>query len=248
MLRKGCNILIAFLLLFLIIGCSARDGSTPSNETNPKAQYSWVVEPKFDYSGIDYDRQRRIYYVSLEGQQGRWLVDTDTGELMDKVEILGYGGPDIFACDPKKNKYAFINEGDEIRLYDLDSIFLDMKSNLVPVVHMEILIDEASLKDRKYLKYNEDVKEYDIQVTDFRFTNFAVTTRQGPVTEFIFEDYDKFYSNIMAMKIDGKWGFVDMSGKFIIDPVFEDAISIDDEHAFVKHNGKWGIIRKGIVQ
>ncbi|MCL1853940.1 MAG: WG repeat-containing protein [Peptococcaceae bacterium] len=81
---------------------------------------------------------------------------------------------------------------------------------------------------------------------------YAIANKDGILTDFIYDGCDMYYSSFftahdtdsIAMAINGNWGFVGSDGKFIIEPVFEDAISIDAERAFVKQNGKWGIIRK----
>ena len=44
--------------------------------------------------------------------------------------------------------------------------------------------------------------------------------------------------------INGKWGFVDASGKQVIEPEYEDARSFANGVAAVKKNGKWGYIDK----
>lgn len=45
-----------------------------------------------------------------------------------------------------------------------------------------------------------------------------------------------------AVKIDGKWGFIDKNGEVKIKPQFEDARSFSNGFAAVKSNGKWGFI------
>lgn len=43
---------------------------------------------------------------------------------------------------------------------------------------------------------------------------------------------------------NGKWGFIDTTGAFIISPQFDDAGSFSDDLAPVKKDGKWGFIDK----
>ena len=45
-----------------------------------------------------------------------------------------------------------------------------------------------------------------------------------------------------AVKVDGKWGFVDKTGKMVIEPQFADAHSFANGYAAIKKNGKWGFI------
>lgn len=45
-----------------------------------------------------------------------------------------------------------------------------------------------------------------------------------------------------AVKMDGKWGFVDKDGEKVINPQYEDARSFANGFAAVKKNGLWGFI------
>ncbi|MEG1887249.1 MAG: WG repeat-containing protein [Oscillospiraceae bacterium] len=51
-------------------------------------------------------------------------------------------------------------------------------------------------------------------------------------------------SSYAAVKINGKWGFVDKDGNFKIDPTYEDARSFSNGLAAVKVSGKWGFINE----
>jgi hypothetical protein len=68
-----------------------------------------------------------------------------------------------------------------------------------------------------------------------------------------FEDVRKFYEGIAPAKLNGKWGFIDKKGNFIIKPQYEYfAVNdfmhkyqvFDDGLACVEKNGKWGVIDK----
>lgn len=45
-----------------------------------------------------------------------------------------------------------------------------------------------------------------------------------------------------AVMLNGKWGFIDSSGKMVIDPQYEDARSFANGYAAVRKDGKWGFI------
>lgn len=69
-----------------------------------------------------------------------------------------------------------------------------------------------------------------------------------------FEDCRKFNKGIAPVKLNGKWGFIDREGNFIINPQYEDfwvkdihysyQVFNEDNIASVKKNGKWGVIDK----
>lgn len=43
---------------------------------------------------------------------------------------------------------------------------------------------------------------------------------------------------------NGKWGYINTSDQFVINPKFEDAQEFKNARAAVKLNGKWGFINK----
>ena len=53
-----------------------------------------------------------------------------------------------------------------------------------------------------------------------------------------------FKDGITCIAKDGKWGFIDKRGEFIIAPVYESARNFSDGFAPVKKEGKWGFINK----
>lgn len=46
------------------------------------------------------------------------------------------------------------------------------------------------------------------------------------------------------VKVDGKWGLIDATGNFIIEPKFEDVRYYSEGVAWIKVDGKWGLIDK----
>ena len=51
-----------------------------------------------------------------------------------------------------------------------------------------------------------------------------------------------------AVKKDGKWGFMDVNGKMVIEPQFEDARSFCNGYAAIAKDGEWGFINaKGTI-
>lgn len=50
----------------------------------------------------------------------------------------------------------------------------------------------------------------------------------------------KVFGDLGAVKISGKWGFVNYDGELVIPAEYEDAKSFSCGFAAVKRNGKWG--------
>lgn len=81
----------------------------------------------------------------------------------------------------------------------------------------------AKNKD-KYKIYNQDEE----QVGEFQCDNIDVVTDDG----------------IIAFEEKGKWGFVDTSGKVVIEPKYDKAKSFSNNLAAVCMNEVWGFIDK----
>jgi hypothetical protein len=63
-----------------------------------------------------------------------------------------------------------------------------------------------------------------------------------PQTEEYFEDAKGFSENFAAIKINGKWGFVNSSFSHFIDIIYDDAQSFKEGLAPVKNENSWGYI------
>lgn len=63
------------------------------------------------------------------------------------------------------------------------------------------------------------------------------------ISETHFEDAQLFYTGkYAAVKVGGKWGFVDAEGNMVIEPKYEDARSFGKSIAAVCEDGLWGFI------
>lgn len=63
------------------------------------------------------------------------------------------------------------------------------------------------------------------------------------ITESQFEDGHAFYKGTASVKQNGKWGFIDKSGNFVIPAKYEQTYrSFHEDMLAVKEEGKWGFI------
>jgi TonB family protein len=69
-------------------------------------------------------------------------------------------------------------------------------------------------------------------------------TRDTIVIPYQFEDADDFYEGLAAVKLEGKWGFIDKTGKMIISNQFELVRNFSDLVCPVRKNNKWYYINK----
>jgi len=78
---------------------------------------------------------------------------------------------------------------------------------------------------------------------------YAIAHGISFVTDFIYDDYfdhwrsDIWYAtDIIAVKLNDKWGIVDKNGNTAVPFYFDEILTIDNETAFAKINGKYGIL------
>ena len=64
------------------------------------------------------------------------------------------------------------------------------------------------------------------------------------VIPFKYDEADFFSEGFAGVKLNGKWGFVDKSGKVVVPIKYEDGRSFSEGLAAVKLNGKWGFISR----
>ena len=55
---------------------------------------------------------------------------------------------------------------------------------------------------------------------------------------------DEYYEGLASVKLNGKWGFIDKTGKEVIPIKYDNAGSFSERLASVKLNDKWGFIDK----
>lgn len=63
-----------------------------------------------------------------------------------------------------------------------------------------------------------------------------------PAVDFTCEDLDFCRESVFAFSRQGKWGFADLDGEILIQPVYEEAKSYSNGLAAVMVEGKWGFI------
>lgn len=64
---------------------------------------------------------------------------------------------------------------------------------------------------------------------------------------FMFEDTraQHFKCGLAAAKLEGRWGFIDLTGFFVINPVYEEVLPFSEGLAPVRVAKKWGLIDLG---
>lgn len=190
----------------------------------------WVIPPEYEDAtlGIGLESTTNGYLYPAK-QNGKWgyLNSKNVWIIPPRFED---GNFTLF-----KNDRAYISTfcGEKTEAY-----FIDTKGTAVFSVKSNSIIGQFA--ENKAWSYSPDSPgKIDCIDTNGKqiFTN--VTTDN---------DYTKYRSrsifseNCLAVKKEGKWGYIDSTGKWIIPPIYEDAYPFSEGYAIVSKNKKYGYV------
>ena len=213
--------------------------------------FEWIVEPVFSYSDIIcvgeegvIARGNGIYIDQKTGKEtgqvyGHGLVMNclfyDENEGLYGLFVYGDGESsfNFYTADEFESWYTWIFEKGEW----VEKPFADTLNIVYSIDSAKI--DISIMEDgRWYEEYGEEL----IAIRD----KGAVAFGKRFLTDFIYDGGERngirYMNNIIAVRKDGMWGIVDKNGKPVAPFVFEEAITIDDDTAFAKYEGKVGIL------
>jgi len=220
--------------------------SIEEDDVIDESSFVWKVAPELEYE--------KIYYCwcgfyGIEPYSG-YELDTETG-LFGTRQHGGHGGGDAFLFyDEKKElyiSYSFSESGEFLSVLP-GGLFLSENPWWSEKVNAVQKIDSDSIK----MTEHEFGASYDFS-NAYIDKKYAVAYGITLVSDFIFDDVDRsgaghrtlaYYEapNKITMRLDGKWGVLDREGRTNAPFCFEDILLIDDESAFAKINGLYGIL------
>lgn len=231
---KKTNVVILIILLLVlclsISACSQEESSIADHH-----ELVWIVQPMLEYDYIFHCVYCDFFAL---GDHGGKLIDRETGKLMDKDNTAGgHGGWGIVSYDPKQNLIGIV-DAKEVEMFPFDE-FIEKHSYFfrraypVAVEQVNALIQEG---------YNED-GWYVVEHSG----KYAVMYNGIFVTDFLFDApcnlaARNVANGIIAMSRDGSWGIIDRNGDVALPFIFEHIIFIDDNTAFAKYKGRYGIL------
>ena len=135
-------------------------------------------------------------------------------------EILPLAYKKILVGDPKEDPVILVQQKGRYGLYDRDG-----KQLLAPT-----------------LKKITDINEGIIGGVAEKKWNFY--TLQGEKLPGEYDEARAFQEGLAAVKLQGKWGFADKTGKVVIQPQYKEVHSFSEGLAAVKKDSQWFYIRK----
>lgn len=164
-----------------------------------------------------------------------------------------------------ENKYYYIEylfndyfiaataEGDLGIIDSKDYIIIDFKYDVLQKIQNSNMIEAKTLKDNNTQLYSKTLQQMASMsnATVYRYENYIEIYTKDEVKYFDLEgkeisNTEIFKDNILfTKKQNGKWGFIDKSGKTIIDYMY-DKVTEFNEYGFagIQQNGKWGVVDK----
>lgn len=237
--------------------------SDGNEEDKKKDDSNWKVENNIEADDI-FDLDNYVSGIIVDGKYG--IIDNDTGKILldtkyDNIKIEA--NKIIVESD---GKYYFVDSK-----YQLTDEVLSNVQNREDIKYVYNIEDENIyvMKDEHILEefdksvfYTDDnivVQEVIIDKDDITEANSKKSVEHKDVNfsgkygiydpikkEMIVKcEYLKIFNyseNLAAAKSDTKAGFIDKDGKQIKFD-YEETRSVHSGHAFVKQNGKWGILK-----
>lgn len=223
-----------------------------------------ITRALYDFAGIytkvksmnlaPVSKDGEFYYIDLNGNKRRaadvnydYLSSFSTSLKCDKEFSASER-----AVFKREGSYGYLDENfkEHKEEFDYASPFYENKVAAVKKDNKWFLINKNI--ERIDDKYYDDIKIDNLECAIHSNVIFAkkngkymmIDTKGREITEPLFDDAD-FFVNIneyAAVKIDDKWGFLNLEGKLIIDAKYDDAFSFSCGLAPVLVEGKWGYI------
>lgn len=182
------------------------------------------------------------YFIDMEGNKKKVLNE------IENIQGIGY------VCDaiPVFNgeTWAYYTDGQKLLCDGFDEALAMANGYAAVRIGDEwYLVDKAGnkLKDQPYSAIVYDDKG--IAYRGFYFAQLngvynLYNSEGGVVGSDSYQDARMFNTGgkYAAVKLDGKWGFIDTTGTIVIEPQYEDARSYSNGLAAVKKDGRWGFI------
>jgi len=209
----------------------------------------WEVEPKYDE--VKYVDGWFYYDASFDAQTPEFFIfDYQTREVTPGFPDFLWGGAadTAWLYDENKGLYGWYHKN-----YDIE--FSGMLSP-------EDFLEAQGEKLRAFRKINSDkiknnsayLSGYGIVHDDFLdeayiSDKYALAYGTKFVSDFIYDYsikmiwlYRNDRDNAIALQYNNKWGVIGKDGNALTPFIFDDLIFIDDDTAFAKYNGKYGIL------
>lgn len=244
------------------------DFTAGGKNIDDEKEFSWLVSPSKDYD--DVIDIRTLQDVSIVKIKDKYQLVSSDGKQFTTMTFSYYmeGTDELTVWDENAVAYTIFADGTvtEIgalgtELPDLNVYYNTQRNELFSQTYFYTVEKAPNITQvGQYRDYHGTLLAPYIEVTPKSFDD----TEYQEYAEFDESCYGKygyynyqtlelvenmkydfalpFYDGMAAVKKDGKAGFIDVEGNPIFDFEFEEARNFDNGKAWVKSNGKWGVI------
>lgn len=191
-----------------------------------------VIDAEGDPYYIDSEGNKKLAVQNVDQIEGLGLYVDDIFPLYDGEEWgfyniqgdLQFGGYE--AVSAIGNGMAAVKQNGRWQIID------DSGTPVGEETYDDVVMDEKNIMYRNERIFVEQ---------DYQYFMLDGTGQQ--IGDTSYEGADVFRGDgYAAVKIDGKWGFVDVDGNVVIEPQYEEARSFSNGYAAVRYAGEWGYI------
>jgi len=223
---------------------------TDDNETPGMA---WVIEPTLEYDNIRFFPA--LGYIGYTIDYRLFFLDEESGEAISETHPTGgfrlpysYGYHADTMTFHYDVEYEYRPEEDEILLAKSKDAVLsiyELEPSAWNVYEFKADSKYAIYYDGRFA--SEFIYDHIIGGNNIAFVRqsdkYAFADANGNLlTDFEFDSVSQIAGTYIAVQKGTSWGFVDLAGNEVIPFIFEDAMNIDEKMAFVKYDGKYGIL------
>jgi TPR repeat protein len=213
----------------------------------PKIGMIWLVEPTLSYDSIWYCR-----YCDALGKWKNVRLSDREAKLHEILRSFTYssaeknlsicqghgGGIPRFKYDEKKGLYGefYSDEGGQTFTMQRRDAFFQKNMRIRLLAFQKIDSDKV-----------RTIQELDGPLYDFSGayinSKYALVYNGEFITDFIYSNYDENSPpDTIAVSLNNKWGILDKNGNTLIPFELDHITFINNDVAFAKYNGKYGIL------
>ncbi|MCL2567959.1 MAG: hypothetical protein FWE12_00770 [Oscillospiraceae bacterium] len=204
---------------------------TPTAMPTPEAtpHLVWLVPPTLEFNHVVYCAHCNAFV--LGDHLGR-VINRETGALTDDI-LFGHGLEQLWIFDSARNLLGTTHLGDLTLFPFIEDLY--WLTGLIVVAQVDSSLREGN-SDMEWLAPEAFTGRY------------AVMYNGRFVTDFVFDAREQVgehaFFHAVALGQDGLWGLIGRAGAVVLPFVFEH-VAHDDRVAFVKVDGRYGILDLG---
>lgn len=231
--------------------------------------YNWVIEPSIEADDIiDLDVRKEVSLIK-KGRKYNF-INNDQGKELLRQDFYGYAALDNGEIDIwqeggttyKVNEDYSLEESNYAGDFSPNIVYYNTeRQELFTQNHMYLVVknDNEEILEKHKMAHGTVLESFtEVTPTSFTEDEFDVYAEFSEIDlgksgyynketleieiEPMYEMALNFYEGYAAVKKDGKAGFITLEGEELFPFEFEETRSFDSGRAWVKVDGKWGVI------